>query len=90
MEKCKNCKHWTPPAADDSWRETEICKPSDPETFEPMVMPFEVRICKSPKMLFCERPVESNGTAVADGSDYFASLMTGEDFGCINFEAVET
>ncbi len=32
-------------------------------------------------MKFYERP-DKDGACVADGSEYYASLITGEDFGC--------
>ena len=47
---------------------------------------FEVKQCKHPGLLFCERPLESNGFAVVDGSQYFAALATAEDFGCVRYE----
>jgi hypothetical protein len=81
-QRCATCTHWT--KTDDKWN--EITAPFDPDTYEPMSMPFEVRECKHPKLLFCERPVESDGFAVADGSLYFAALYTAEDFGCVRHE----
>jgi hypothetical protein len=47
---------------------------------------FEVRICQHPRLLFCERPLEANGFAVADGSEYMANFYTAEDFGCVKHE----
>lgn len=67
----------------------KTCKHWTPDTYEPMVMPFEVRECKHPKLLFCERPVENPGFAVADGSTYFAGLFTAADFGCVMHEKAE-
>lgn len=89
MKHCKTCKHWkTPEDCDPNYRGEEICKPTDPDTYEPMEkLPFEVRRCASPKLLFAERPVESNGACVVDGSEYWAGLCTGEDFYCSNHEA---
>jgi hypothetical protein len=80
--KCKTCKHWLK----DDGHHSDIMDPYDPDTFEPMKLPFEVRMCKQPKLLFCERPVENPGFAVADGSTYFAGLYTTEDFGCVLHE----
>jgi len=67
----------------------QILAPVDPDTFEPMAMPFEVRECKMPAMTFCERPVEPNGFGLADGSEYFATLVTAGDFGCVRHEPVD-
>ena len=85
---CKTCKHWHNKAPDRSgWFEhQDIINPVDPDTMDEMDMPFEVRHCSNPKLLFCERPVEANGFAVADGSTYMANLMTAEGFGCVLHE----
>jgi hypothetical protein len=82
MSHCKTCKHWIK----DDGRGDSMTSPCDPDTYEPMEMPFEVRECKHPKLLFCERPVENPGFAVADGSTYFAALYTTEEFGCVMHE----
>ena len=50
-----------------------------------MVLPFEVRYCKSPLLGFYERPVESHGACVVDGSEFRAELITGPEFGCANY-----
>ena len=76
---CKTCVHWR---NDDRWSD-QLSRPVDPDTYEHMVMPFEVRRCMSPHLLFCERPLERDGFAVADGSEYFAALYTAPDFGCV-------
>ena len=81
---CKTCAHWRTPAeakygdcvAD------RICNPDDPDTGDAMALPFEVRVCKHPAQTFSERPVEANGFGVIDGSEYYARLITAEDFGC--------
>lgn len=83
MNNCATCKHWTPP--EDFY--DEICTPLDQDTFEPMTMPFEVRMCQHPAKTFCERPVEANGFGLADASTYRATLYTGPEFGCIRHEA---
>lgn len=81
---CKTCKHWQLGKEPDSDR---IISPEDPDTFEPMKdLPFEVRKCENPRVLFCERPVERQGAAVMDGSNYFACLYGAEDFGCVLHE----
>ena len=86
MTTCKTCKHWKIPS-DEYYN--EIVTPHDSDTFEPMEMPFQVRFCTSPKITFYERPVESNGATVCDGSNYDADLITAEDFGCVLWEPIE-
>lgn len=89
MNRCATCKHWTAPGDNDlSYPSRSLCEPVDPDTYEPMNRGFAVRICKQPTQTFCEAPVESNGFALADGSDYFAVLATAEDFGCVRWEAL--
>jgi hypothetical protein len=86
---CKTCKHWTAPDTHiDKYSIVEICQPVDPDTFEPMVNAFEVRECRSPKIAYFERNPESTGITLVDASEYFARMLTGEDFGCVNHEAV--
>ena len=89
METCKTCKHWLFSGVEYG-PERDLCAPVDPDTYEPMAMPFEVRACKHPALTFCERPVEANGFGVADGSEYMAILVTGPDFGCVRHEAAGT
>ena len=84
---CKTCKHWADPGRKDTWNAELICKPKDPDTYESMIFPFEVRLCKHPAQTFAERPVESNGFGLVDGSEYYACLATAEDFGCVRYEA---
>lgn len=79
--KCKTCKYWS--RKSDGYLSREILDPVDQDTFQPMAMPFLVGECKNPDLLFCERPLRSNGFAVADGSEYWATLYTGEDHGCV-------
>ncbi len=78
MNTCKTCKHWVMPERGGHW----ITSPYDQDTGKPMVFEFEVRQCKSPALLFCERPITPDGFSVADGSEYFAALFTAEEFGC--------
>jgi hypothetical protein len=84
VNRCNTCRHWK--VDTDSVTSTELCNPTDPDTFEPMVMPFEVRECLHPKLQFCERPITVDGFAVADGSTYYAGLFTAQDFGCVRHE----
>lgn len=85
MNRCKTCKHWQ--KNDRDYRDDDIFKPFDPDTFEPMELTFEVRYCKSPHVLFYERPIETKQVCMVDGSNYRAELITGPDFGCVNHEA---
>jgi len=54
-----------------------------------MAMPFEVRECRHPSLVYFERPVERDGFGVSDGSNYWAGLFTAEDFGCIRHASQE-
>lgn len=85
MNTCKTCKWWI---QDDGYN--EITKPLDPDTCEPMKIPWETRLCKCPKIRFYERPVESNEATICDGSQYYAELCTAEDFGCVLHEKDQT
>jgi hypothetical protein len=85
MNKCKTCKFWE----EEYWDETQydpIRHPIDPDTLELMPTNFEVRLCKSSKIAYFERHPESNGISLVDGSDYLALMLTGEDFGCVNWQ----
>lgn len=82
---CKTCAHWIEPKND---RDAEmLCKPRDPDTLEPMVLGFEVRVCCHPLGVFHESPVDRRGFALTDASLYYAVLATAEDFGCVLHEA---
>ncbi len=83
MRRCKQCRWWL---NDDDHRYNEIINPTDPDTYEPMVLPFEVRECKNPNQTFCERPVRDDGFALQDGSGYQANIYTAENFGCVLWE----
>lgn len=83
MNTCATCKHWTVVQERDDGSYENIYNPVDPDTWEPMDMPFEIRRCNNPAKTFCERPVERNGFGTADGSTYMADLFTGPDFGCV-------
>ena len=87
MKTCKTCKHWVKANENDDYRASEICTPLDQDELEPMKTEFEVRICKSPKIIFFERSPESTGVSLIDGSCYYAKMLTGENFGCVNHEA---
>jgi len=92
---CKTCKHWQR-EKDDGY--DDIVNPPDPATFDKDYDATEemirakwghvVRHCKHPKIVFYQRP-EINAAAVVDGSNYTASLLTGEQFGCVLHEAAD-
>lgn len=86
MNNCKTCKYWIAP--DKDWNEKQLTEYIDPVTFDPIRPPFEVRVCKHPAQRFCERPMEKDGFAVADGSTYFACLATAEEFGCVRHGSI--
>jgi hypothetical protein len=88
MERCQTCRHWQFDEKKDYGYEERICRPQDPDTYQPMEMPWEVRICKHPQKTFVERPVERNGFGLVDGSEYRAALVTGPDFGCVRHEPI--
>jgi hypothetical protein len=83
LGKCKTCEHWCR-TSDDRW--DGIANPYDPDTMDYAVMPFEVRQCTSPNIVYFERNPNSNGISLKDGSDYRAVMYTGEDFGCVLYE----
>jgi hypothetical protein len=83
MSFCSTCRYWKLADKEDY---DEIRRPPDPDTYEDMEMPFEVGECRHPKLLFCERPLEPNGFAICDGSNYMANLYTAESFGCVRHE----
>lgn len=87
VKTCKTCRHWVAAESGFNPIERDICSPVDPDTFEPMLMPFEVRRCAHPEKTFHERPVSRDGFGLADASEYMAELYTGEDFGCVRHES---
>ena len=84
---CKTCRHWKIMGVETGYiLHRDIVAPTDPDTYKESKMPFEVRHCTNPRILFCERPVQIDGACVADGSTYMANLMTAEQFGCVLHE----
>lgn len=83
MKTCETCRWWR---ESDSPTGSRVTHPTDPDTYEPMVMPWDVRQCACPRIRFYERPVERNEACVIDGSEYSAGLCTGPDFGCVLHE----
>lgn len=47
---------------------------------------YETRECTAAR--FAEIPAP-NGSAIIDGSEYWAGLFTGEDFGCVQWKGLE-
>jgi len=86
MNICKTCRYWIAPTDTDSYHAQDLCSPVDPDTYEPMKMEYEVRLCKMPTQTFAEFPVERNGFGLTDASEYYAVLVTAEDFGCVRHE----
>ena len=89
MNKCCTCKHWIEPDERGEYAAFRICHPYDQDEFDPMEIDFSVRICKSPKNTIFERSPFSDGVSLIDGSQYYAEMMTGEDYGCVNHEREE-
>lgn len=89
MNACKTCKFWCVPVDVKGKPRTwdGIVFPIDPDTYKAMDTTFDVRECKHPELMFCERPLRPDGFAVADGSDYSARLYTAEEHGCSLHEA---
>ena len=85
MNTCKTCAHWIDPndCPDDEYRAESLCHPWDVDVDEPMKLTIEVRMCKHPAQTFSERPVEVDGFGVVDGSNFYARLVTAENFGCV-------
>lgn len=64
----------------------KLVYPLDEDHLERKEMPFEVRQCYSPMLLKLERPITEYHATVADGSGFFARLVTGGNFGCNGYE----
>ena len=79
---CKTCLYWIAPK-EREYDAYHLCNPTDPDTYQPMQRGFEVRACKMPTQTFCETPIERDSFALADASNYFAVIVTAEDFGCV-------
>lgn len=84
---CSTCKWWF--TEKENYIGFDVLRPEDIDTGKPMVLPFEVRHCNSPKITFYERPVEPNGATVVDGSTCIAKLITGPEFGCVLWEGLK-
>ena len=92
--KCKDCKHWKMPPDNEYWGAYELAMPQIPPDYEHIkdekeqreLFGYAIKYCRSPKLLFYQRP-DKDGACVADGSQYRACMITGEDFGCTNFES---
>lgn len=82
MAHCIDCKYWH--KADKDCNDG-ITNPVDPDTYEPMEMPFQVLPCNHPNITLFERNPDPRGVSLVDGSDYYAQMYTGPMFGCVNF-----
>lgn len=92
MEHCKTCKWWTPVNDIGGYGYADALGIYDPVTFDRYddatllrLHGFSVAQCTSPHVRFYERPAR-DGVALFDGSQYFAQIITGEDYGCIKHE----
>lgn len=91
MSNCKTCKWWL--LGEEPDRYDSVIFPADPVTHEQEFdeeknaakWGHRVRRCHHPRVLFYQRP-DRDAAAVCDGSEYAASLLTGEDFGCVLHE----
>jgi hypothetical protein len=90
--KCKNCQHWKLPQEQEYFGAEYLATPEDVEGYcikdediQRSLYGHATKYCRSPKLKFHQRPSKS-GACVADGSQYLAVLITGEDFGCVNWE----
>lgn len=94
MNRCKTCRWWDSTASEIEWIPARnILQPHDPIEYTEADTPekvkalfgYNVGLCKSPKVLFYEFP-SRDGACVVDGSQYAASLVTAEEFGCVLHE----
>lgn len=83
MNTCDTCQYWKP-TPENYYNYEEILRPTDPDTYQPMQVEFEVRLCQCPKKVRFERPPAADFASVVDGSNYRAELATGPKFGCIH------
>ena len=86
--KCKTCKFWTIP--EEYMGALELAAPRSPmdewvhvidAAKQCELFGYATAYCTSPNIKFYERP-NKDGASVADGSEYMAVFITGEDFGC--------
>ena len=93
MKTCKTCKYWLLTEQDEYNKIIFPYKPNEDfsqcETEEEAAALFghRARRCKSPKLLFYQRP-DKSGACVVDGSQYKAELITAESFGCVNHKNI--
>lgn len=83
MNRCKTCKHWGAPHGAIRFPPKPMTEPIDPDTHEPMQMPYAAKQCGLPSQGRFEYPSEKDGFALSDASEYYAVLVTAEDFGCV-------
>lgn len=95
MEKlCKNCKYWVLPKDGEYFDADDLVMPKDPDNEGEYLRTDSsqreqtghvVRYCVSKKVKKFVRP-DADGCSVIDAYDYMAVMITGENFGCVNFE----
>jgi len=92
MSTCQTCRWWLRNAGDTYLGVTqelgealEVYSPMGDDTT--VVPTYSVRRCTSPALRFYETP-SVDGAAVCDGSEYWAGLFTGPQFGCSRHEPI--
>lgn len=82
MKTCKDCAFW------ENYNDYhgQIEEPIDPDTYRPMDIGFDVKACKSDNITIFERNPNRDGVSLTDGSQYYARMFTGPDYGCVNFK----
>jgi hypothetical protein len=78
--RCETCGWWQEASTNDDRARFNDASLRESYTYEIIAA---VRFCHSPALRFSERPAD-DGAAVVDGSGYFAALLTGPQFGCVN------
>lgn len=89
--RCQTCKWWRRPSHHGYGVVHELGEAhevyvKERDEYVERKAEYTVRQCQHPGLRFCETP-EANGAAVCDGSEYWAGLFTGPDFGCTRHEA---
>ena len=87
--RCRDCKYWLDTERDDNDADgydhyQSLRFDLHPSTYE-KVGKVKAKYCGSANLLFYQSP-GANQATVVDGSQYKAALITGPEFGCVNFE----
>jgi len=73
MNQCKTCEFWQVTEEEIGYWGGPITV-FDPDGFEPVKMPFEVRYCRSAKLQRFERPIERDRASAVDAVDIMQGL----------------